>query len=190
MRRNHNSLSVILLAVVIALITGCDGLTSQPPPAATDIPNSQQLPFTAAKQLVIPADTVIYVRLKQPLRAADAEAGQDFPAVLDKPLLEENQVIAPQGSEIAGKVVAARQSGRLHTAGYVRIRLSSIAINGKQFPLTTNSVIAAGGSLKSRKFSFLAGDNSFRDSSSKEAGFTPVQRLAFRLTQPLNVPAN
>jgi hypothetical protein len=190
MKRSHISLPVILLAGFVVLAIGCDGITSQPPPAAADTPSSQQLPFTEAKPLVVPAETVIYVRLKQPLSAADAEAGQDFLAVLDEPLLVENQVVAPQGSEVGGKVVAARESGRLHTAGYVRIRLSSIAINGKQLPLTTNSVIAAGGNLKSRNFSFVAGGNSFRDSGTKEAGFTPVQRLVFRLTQPLSVTTN
>jgi predicted flavoprotein YhiN len=87
-------------------------------------------------------------------------------------------------------VVAARESGRLHTAGYVRIRLSSIQINGKQFPLVTNSLLAAGGSVKKRSLSIFAGGNSFFDTGSKEAGFSPMQRLAFRLTQPLSVSAN
>ena len=188
MRQRHNSFIVILLAVVTALVSGCNGFSSQP--ATPDAANSQQLPFSQAKPLIVPADTVIHVRLKQVLTAADAKSGEDFPAVLDEPLLADNQVVAPQGAEIAGKVVAARESGRLHAAGYVRIRLSSIAINGKQLPLATNSVIAAGGGQKNHSFSFLAGANSFRDAGSKEAGFTPEQRLAFRLTQPLSVTAN
>lgn len=138
--------------------------------------------------MVVPAETVIYVRLKQPLRAATAEAGQDFRAVLDAPLQVDNQLVAATGDQITGKVVAARESGRLHSAGYVRIRLSSILINGKQFPLETNSVIAAGGNVKSHSFSFLAAGNSFQENAEKrEAGFTADQRLTFRLTQPLSV---
>lgn len=191
MKRNRNSLPVILLLTFSVLAVGCTGwFSTQPAAASGDQSNSQQLPFAEARPLVIPAETVIYVRLKEPLSAADAEAGQDFPAVLDQPLLVDQQVVAPQGSEIAGKVVAARESGPLHTTGYVRIRLSSIAINGKLVPLATNSVIAAQGKIHSHSFSFLAAGNSFREGRGKEAGFTPVQRLAFRLTQPLSVAAN
>src|SRR5579864_6755621 len=190
MKQLRNSFPVILLMVATLSAFGCSGFHSQPATASADSSSSQQPPFTEAKPLVVPVDTVIYVHLKRPLSAADAEAGQDFLAVLDEPLLADNQVIAAQGTEIEGKVVAARESGRLHRAGYVRIRLSSIAINGKQLPLATNSVIAAGGSVHSHSFSLIAGSNAFRDSGNKEAGFTPDQRIAFRLTQPLTVSAN
>jgi hypothetical protein len=189
MKQNHNPLPVILLVVFAALVCGCTAFTTQPP-ATTDAANSQELPFSDARQLVVPAETVVYVRLKEPISAAGAEAGQSFPAVLDQPLLADNQVIAAEGTEVVGQVVAARESGRLHTAGYVRIRLSSIQINGKQFPLVTNSLLAAGGSVKKRSLSIFAGGNSFFDTGSKEAGFSPMQRLAFRLTQPLSVSAN
>lgn len=188
MKQFHNSLILIFLGVFIAPFSGCGGFSSNQPVAVSA--GSQPLPFSEAKPLVIPADSVIYVHLKQPLTAADAEAGQDFPAVLAEPLRIDSQIVAPQGSEISGKVVAARESGHLHKAGYVRIRLSSIAINGKQLTLATNSVIAAGGEANNHSFSFLAGAHSFRDSASREAGFTPAQRLAFRLTQPLNVTPN
>lgn len=190
MRQSHNSFHVILLGFLVLLIAGCNSFTTQPSVANADSANPQQLPFTEVKPLVVPADTVIYVHLKEPLSATDAEAGQDFPAVLDQALLVDNQVVASQGCAVSGKVVAARGSGHLHRAGYVRIRLSSIFINGKQFPLATNSMMAAGGSIHSRGFSFLAGANSFRDTGDREAGFTPEQRLGFRLTQPLTVTAN
>src|SRR5215468_7432330 len=190
MKQNRNSFTVMLLAVLVGfmgLLAGCGAFSTQP---TMDSSSPQQLPFTETKPLVIPADTVIYVHLKQPLNAAGAEAGQDFPAVLAEPLVADNQVVAPQGAEVEGKVVAARESGHLHAAGYVRIRLSSISINGKQIALATNSLIAAGGNINNHSFSFLAGPNSFRDTGTKQASFRPEQRLAFRLTQPLSVAAN
>lgn len=186
MKRNHNSFPVILLGVLSLLVSGCGSFSSQPSVASADNSNSQKLPFAEAKPLVVPVDTIIWVHLKEPLTAADAEAGQDFSAVLDEALLVDNQVVASQGAAVSGKVVAARESGRLHRAGYVRIRLSSIAINGKQIPLATSSVIAASGSVHSHSFSLLAA-NSFHDTGGKQAGFTPGQRLGFRLTQPLTV---
>lgn len=174
----------------MAYFLGCSAFSTQPPSPPAETSNSQQLPFSDSKPLVIPADTIISVHLKQPLRAATAEAGQDFTAILDEPLQADGQVVAPQGGEVTGKVVAARESGRLHSAGYVRIRLASISINGKQFPLATNSVIAAAGAVNNRSFSFLGVGNSFQDNGNKkEAGFAANQRLKFRLTQPLSVSA-
>jgi hypothetical protein len=190
-QQNPNPQVTILLAVLGLLAAGCSAFSPQPPSASADTPSSQQLPFSEVKPQVIPAETVLYVRLKQSLRAATAEAGQDFTAVLDEPLQADHQLVAPPGSQVTGKVVAARESGRLHSAGYVRIRLSSILINGRQFPLVTNSVIAAGGSLRIHSFSFLGAGNSFQDNGDKrEAGFTRDQRLNFRLTQPLSISGN
>lgn len=182
-----------LLTMLVALV-GC-GLGTQAPEGAG---GGQQLPFTENKPSVVAANTTIYVRLRQPVTAA-AQPGQTFAAVLAEPLLVDGQTVAPQGTEITGKVVAARESGRVHTAGYVRITLSSIALNGKTIAIQTNSAIAGGSSFKNRDFSFMKSgtdgspSQSFQatDSSAatgrKEAGFDTDRRIGFRLTQPLSI---
>lgn len=191
--RSWRRLSATVLLTMLVAVVGC-GLGTQTPDGG------QQLPFTENKPPVVAANTTIYVRLRQPVTAA-AQPGQSFAAVLDEPLVVDSQTVAPQGAEITGKVVAARESGRLHTAGYVRITLSSITLNGKTIVMQTNSAIAGGGNFKNRDFSFMKGgadvspSQSFQatDSSSssatgrKEAGFDTDQRIGFRLTQPLNI---
>lgn len=181
-----------VLVTMLAAVVGC-GLGAQAPESG-----GQQLPFAENKPQVVAANTVIYVKLRQPITAA-AQHGQSFAAVLDEPLLLDGQTVAPQGAEVSGKVVAARESGRLHTAGYVRITLTSITLNGKSLAIQTNSAIAGGGSFKNRDFSFMRGgtdgslSRSFQatDSSSatgkKEAGFDTDQRIGFRLTQALSI---
>src|SRR5262245_24924573 len=123
------STSCIFLVFVLALaclaIVGCEGVDAHPPAVAADsVRGHQQLPFTETKPLTVPANTLIYVRMLQPLSSASARTGQHFSATLDEPLMIEDQVAAPRGSEISGKVVAARESGRLHNAGYLRITLT------------------------------------------------------------------
>jgi hypothetical protein len=194
--RSWRRLSVTVLVTMLVALVGC-GLGTQAPDSAG---GGQQLPFTENKPPVVAANTTIYVRLRQPVTAA-AQPGQSFAAVLDEPLVVDSQTVAPQGAEITGKVVAARESGRLHTAGYVRITLSSITLGGKTIAMQTNSAIAGGGSFRNRDFSFMKGgadggpSQSFQatDSSSssatgrKEAGFDTDHRIGFRLTQPLNI---
>jgi hypothetical protein len=185
--------SVLAWLLTLAALVGCSGVGAQAPEN-----DAQQLPFTEIKPAVVVANTMLYVRLRQSITAS-AQPGESFAAVLDEPLLVDSQAVAPQGAAITGKVVTARESGRLHTAGYVRITLSSISLNGKTIALQTNSAMAGGGSFKNHDFSFLRGgaDRSVAHSfqatdpstltSRKEAGFDTQQRIGFRLTQPLNI---
>jgi len=203
------------LLVLAGLAAGC-GVGAQPPSVAADTPGTQQLPFTDGKALVVPANTAIYVRLHQSISSTTAQSGQSFSAVLDEPLMVEGQTLAPSGAAVTGKVVAVRESGHLRNAGYLRITLSSITLNGKTVPLQTNCVFVSGGSYKKRNLAFIGGGagggtllgalagggNGVAVGSAtgaaggtaaayatgkKEVGFVAERRLGFRLTQPLNI---
>jgi len=212
---NRNVLLLILL-VLAGLAAGC-GVGAQPPTVATDTPATpqQQLPFVEGKALVVPANTAIYVRLQQSISSTTAQSGQNFSAELDEPLVVEGQTLAPKGAPVTGRVVAARESGHMHNAGYLRITLSTITLNGKTVPLQTNSVFVSGGSYKKRNLAFIGGGagggallGALMDggkgaaigstvgaaggttaayaTGKKEVGFVAERRLGFRLTQPLN----
>lgn len=197
---------VLFVLLASLAVAGCKGVEAHQP-AVGDTAGSQQLPFTGTKPLVVPANSTIYVRLQEPISSATAREGQSFSAVLDQPLVVDNQTIAPEGSAVTGTVLAVRESGRLHSAGYLRLTLATITLNGKPTALQTNSVFMGGdrkhniaivssGKGGVRLLDVLAGgkgvtvskaDGVSGSGGKKQVGFAADDRLGFRLTQPLNV---
>jgi hypothetical protein len=163
--------------------------------------NSDQLPFeyTADKTGIsptaslIPADlppgTQITIRLQAPISSLASHSGDGFDAVLDKPILFQGQIIAPAGSTVRGKVLAAKASGRSQNPGFLRITLTEISLQGRVLSLQTSSIFAKGISRDRRKFRSGADaatemPNIARTATNKDAGFSTEEQLTFRLTQP------
>jgi len=165
--------------------------------------NSDQLPFeyTADKTGIsptasliaaeIPAGTPITVRLQAAMSSAASHSGDGFDAVLDKPILLQGQTIAPAGSAVRGKVLAAKASGHRQDPGFLRITLTEISLNGRFLALQTSSIFVKGVSREKRNLAVRGGADAARVGalstyaiSNKDAGFSAEQRLIFRLTQP------
>ena len=201
------------LLAVVAIAIGCNGIGAQPP----DVQNKTgSLPFSKNDSFELSKGTPIYVRLQQDISSSTAEAGQSFSAVLDEPLMINGRTVAPEGAAVSGRVVAARKSGHLHNAGYLRVTLCSLTVNGKEVPVQTSSVFVEGGSFKNRNLAYMGGGagggaligapvgggkgaligsiigtgggtTAAYATGKKEVGFAAERRMGFLLIEALNI---
>ena len=80
----------------------------------------------AAQAASIPAGTKVSVRLDQELQSGKNKAGDSFTGTLEQPIVVGGKTIAPRGAAVRGKVVSAKDSGRLHKPGYLSIALTAV----------------------------------------------------------------
>src|SRR6266550_5979784 len=83
-----------------------------PPPVAEAPPPPPPPP----KPVVIPAGTVITVRLGNAVGSKTSTAGDRFQAALAEPIVVGGKTVAPTGSSVAGTVTEAHAAGRFKGA--------------------------------------------------------------------------
>ena len=133
-------------------------------------------PTQAFASASIPTGTVIAIRLQSSLSSAVSHSGDHFQAVLDGPIMVQEQTLAPSGAAITGTIVTARASGPRHP-GFLRLTLSALVLNGKAVDVHTSSVFSKGG----------PGDARSEAGAGNDVQFSTGRRLSFRLIQPLAV---
>jgi len=111
-------------------------------PAADAPANFQQVPQT----LVVPAGTVISVRLSQYLSSDQNHPGDLFSVTLDQPLVVDGWVVARQGQSAYGKVSIAQKAKAGGGNSRLGVELSQLTlVDGQQIPVQTQLSQASGG---------------------------------------------
>jgi hypothetical protein len=92
----------------------------------------------------IPYGTKITVRTSSQINSATANAGDRFAANLASDLVVDGKTLAKAGAPAKGTVTYVKSSGRLHAAGELTLRLTSVEIDGKMVPVSTSAFRAKG----------------------------------------------
>ena len=90
--------------------------------------------------IVVPAGTVITVRLGEALSSKNSQSGQTFTASVVTPVDVEGRTVIPAGAAATGSVVAAQSAGRFKGASLLQIKLDSITIAGHSRSVETSSI--------------------------------------------------
>ena len=106
--------------------------------------SSKAVPFKASASPILPAGTLLTVRLENTLTSANPLAGKTFLAVFEEPVTIDGRTVIPRDAEVKGRVESARVSNAKRRTGYLRLTLDSIRIGDKQIALPTSSLFARG----------------------------------------------
>jgi hypothetical protein len=90
--------------------------------------------------VVVPAGTVLTVRLGQAVGSKISNSGDSFPATLAAPVVVGGATVIPSGAEAEGTVVQAAPLGRFKGGAVLRVALTSVTVGGTPHQVQTAAV--------------------------------------------------
>jgi hypothetical protein len=109
-----------------------------------------------AQPLVVPAGTVLTVRLGEAVGSKISSPGQTFSATLASPVTVGDRTAIRAGASASGVVVDAKPLGRFKGGASLQLKLTSITVGGSDRAISTSSVVRAE-SGKGKRTAVLAG---------------------------------
>ena len=158
MNRPLSILSTALLSVVLA--TGCNHSTAAADPTADQNGSKKGVLgslFETKKEITIPEGSPFEVTLDETLASDRNHAGDNFAASLSQPIVQDGKTIIPAGAHVAGRVVDAKDSGRLHVPARLSVALSSVEVGGKSYDIDTGTIRRTGQNHNKRNLGFIGG---------------------------------
>jgi hypothetical protein len=132
--------------------------TSVPPVAGTPVPAPSGPTVSAVPLKVsIPAGTSLSIRIDQRISVKTSRSGDGFTGeIVDPVMASDNRVLLPKGTQVAGVVDASHRRGHFKGRSLLSLRLTSLTLNGTQYPLDTRD-LARGKKGKGRRSAAIIG---------------------------------
>jgi hypothetical protein len=109
------------------------------------------------KPIVIPAGTVLNVRLEQPISSKSSKTGDSFQASVSTPVVVDGKTLVPTGAQASGTVTEAKDAGRFKGAAAVTLALDSVVVGGKPFRVETTPITKTSKGKGSRTAKMVGG---------------------------------
>lgn len=117
-----------------------------PAPVALPTPPPTPAPPPPPKQVVVPADTTIAIRMIDGVDSAVNKAGEVFHASLDAPLLVDDNTVVPPGADVYVRLAEATSAGHIKGQSELHLELVKLEFQGQSYPLTSSTYSVAGSS--------------------------------------------
>ena len=129
---------------------------SQAPPS----PAEQQAPQGPPPpvEVSIPAGTSLAVRVDQRISVKTSHAGETFTGEIVEPITaSDGSLLVPKLSPVKGLIAAAHKRGHFKGASLLELRLTSLTLNGTEYPLKTRDLTQTKKGKGKRSAAFIGG---------------------------------
>jgi hypothetical protein len=138
--------------------------TPAPPPAASMPPEQPQAaeapappPPPQPKHVEIPAGTTVRVQMIDSVDSSVNRAGEVFRASLASPLVLDNQVVVPAGTDVYVKLANAKSAGHLTGQSTLALELARMEFQGKSYQMASTEYTQTGSSRGKRTAETVGG---------------------------------
>lgn len=142
-----NKTSVTLIFCLCVLATAWSQSTTTRTPAKTTTTqrtSAGTAATTATTGTVMPAGTTFEVRVNEPLSSETAVSGDKFSGTLAEDMMVNGKIIFPRGSEVSGRVLTAKPSGRLSDSGELELSVNTISSGARAVAVSVKSFAVKG----------------------------------------------
>jgi hypothetical protein len=116
-----------------------------PRPAAAAAPAPAPAPKPAPKPgVLVPAGTIINVRLTQGIDVDASATGQTFKAIVDDPVMINGSVVVPRGASAVLQAAKVEQSGSMKGSDKITLKMNAFSFGGTVYQVTTTYVETKG----------------------------------------------
>ncbi len=139
-------------------------VTSPAPPAdaaSTAVTTAAPAPVTPPtpqpRIVEIPAGTSIRISMIDSIDSAVNHSGEVFRAALDAPIVVDNEIVVPAGTDVYVKLAQARSAGHISGRSELGLELVRMQFQGKSYSLVSNEYRQAGSSRGKRTAATVGG---------------------------------
>ena len=172
----RSSLSLFAVLVIVGSLSN-EKLTAAQQPAPQSQSASQAGPIPdKPRTVVIPAGSVITVRLVSPLDPS-SKTGDVFASVVTGLIAVGGEVVVPSGVAARGQMIGVKANKKAPEKARLKLALTSLTIDGTTYSIQTKLVTTK------------AQDNSngTTATTNRESGTSAESGLVFKLTAPVTV---
>ena len=99
---------------------------------------------SSSRAITVPAGTHLVVRTIDSIDSKTNKIGDRFHASLDETLLIDDRIVARKGADVYGRLIEAKQAGRIEGQSELRLELTGIQIGQQVVPIVTGEYQVAG----------------------------------------------
>jgi hypothetical protein len=154
----------VLSFAVASLLAACSSPAADQPGASSPAaapgsaaPDKPEPKVPEARILEVPAGTVLQISLGESLNSGKNNTGDRFEGTLAAPVMIKEETVLRKGTKVHGRVVDAKESGRVKGLASLRLTLTDFVQDGKTVSISTKDWFAEAQNTKKRDAGIIGG---------------------------------